>query len=80
MQKHFADRGAGMDVDPRPMMSTLGQDAREDGNLHAIELVRNPVDGDGKESGIGRDHFIDAFCRRIAAIDRLRILAHFPVD
>jgi hypothetical protein len=37
--------------------------------------MRNPMIGNGKDTGIAQDRFAGAFCRRIALIGRLNIFA-----
>ena len=64
---------AGMDVDARVAVGDLGQHARHQRHLAALELVRQPVDGGGEEAGVGEDHLVDGVRGRVAVADRLGV-------
>jgi len=53
----FTDGGAGMDVNTGLVMGVLGHDARDEGDVKAIEDMSETLDGDGEEAGIADDGF-----------------------
>ena len=64
---------ARVDVDAGVAVGVLGQHARHERHLAALQLVRQPVDGDGEEAGIGEDHLVDGVRGGVAVADRLGV-------
>ena len=62
-----------MDVDARVAVRDLGQHARHQRHLAALELVREPVDRGREEAGVGEDHLVDGVRGRVAVADRLGV-------
>ena len=63
----------GMDVDAGVAVRDLGQHARHERHLAALELVRQPVDSGREEAGIGEDHLVDGVRGGVAVADRLGV-------
>ncbi len=63
----------GMDVDAGAAVRPLGHHARDERNALAIQHVRDPLDRDGLQSGIGEDDFIGALRRGIAFVGGLDV-------
>ena len=68
-----ADPRGRMDVDAGVAVRDLGQHARHQRHLAALQLVREPVDGGGEEAGIGEDHLVDGVRGGVAVADRLGV-------
>lgn len=62
----FADGGAGMDVNASLVMSVLGHDAWDEGDVIFIEHMSEALDGDGEEAGIADDGFFVGIAGGIA--------------
>ena len=66
-------RAAGWMSMPVCAVRDLGQQARHQRHLAALQLVREPVDGRGAEARVGEDHLVDGVRGRVAVVDRLRV-------
>lgn len=62
----FADHGAGMDVNAGLVMSVLGHDAGDEGDVIFIEDMSEALNGDGEEAGIANDGFFVGIAGGIA--------------
>ena len=76
----MAQRRAWMNVDAGPLVSPLGQDARQDRDSQLVEAMGDSMDGDGQEPGIGQDDLVDAFRRGIAPLERRGVDHQLAVD
>src|SRR5205085_4007911 len=68
------DIRARVDLDPGKEAVDLGDEARQDRNAPAIELMSHPVPHDGVEAGIAQQDFQHTPGRRILAKDGLNLL------
>ena len=57
--ERLADCAAGVDVDARLPVGELAQQARHQRHLAALQLMRQPVHGDGAEARVGEDDLVD---------------------
>ena len=67
-EETLADLCAGVDVDAGAVVYVFAHHAGEDGDAALMEDVRESVDGEGTEAGIGQDDFGGTFGGRIAFV------------
>ena len=75
-----ADGGPGMDVDARARVGHLGDDARDQRHLEAVELVGDAVMHHGVHGGIAEDGLARAGGRGVAFVARLGIPGQLVAD
>ena len=68
-----ADLRAWMEIHAGAGMGPLGHDSGDEGDFLEIELMRQPLDGDGFNARISDDHFLFAEGSRVAVVGRLRV-------
>ena len=62
-----------MQIHARARMRPLGHDARDQRDIFQIQLVRQPLHGDGLDERIRHDDLLLAHGRRVAVIGRLHV-------
>ena len=68
-----ADRRAGMDIDARVAMRVLGHHARQERHLQRVQTMRQPVNADRLEGGIGQHDLLAAARGGVAVIGGLNV-------
>src|SRR5205085_429416 len=67
------DLCAGMYVYAGAVVRVLGHDARHERHTQTVEFVREPVSGNGVETGIAEDDLVEAARGRVAIVSRLHV-------
>ena len=80
MQQRPADRGRRVDVDARPGVGDLGDDARDERDALRVDGMGDAVDGEGLEARVGEDDLGGAVGRRVAGLDGLGVEVELLVD
>src|ERR1700678_2473459 len=70
-----ANLRARMDVDPGALVRELGDHAGQEGNLEAIEDVREALERDREHAGVGEDDLLVAQGGGVALVSRLDVRA-----
>src|SRR5205085_9600724 len=55
------------------VVRVLGHDARHERHTQTVEFVREPVSGNGVETGIAEDDLVEAARGRVAIVSRLHV-------
>ena len=75
-EKAVADASGGVNVNACFPVGKLRQHTRHQGHVVQVEGVGEPIEGDGIEAGVGKNHFIQALGGRVPLENGLGIRLH----
>ena len=73
-EESLADHRAGVDVDTRMRVGSLGHDPGDDRNLLLVEVVSDAVGGDRLDAGVAQDDLVERGRSGVAVVGGLDIL------